>query len=227
MEALVRWRHPELGLLPPGEFIPLAEEAGLIVPIGEWVLRTACAQSRAWQASGMPPLRLSVNLSARQVRRPNLVGTVRAALEASGLDPSCLELELTESMMMQNVDATRATLQALNEMGVRLSVDDFGTGYSSLGYLKRFPIDTLKIDRSFVRDVTTDHDDAAIVTAIIAMAHRLRLRVVAEGVESEEQVEFLRKYACDDLQGYLLGRPVPAEQFAEWLGARRGRPTAR
>jgi diguanylate cyclase (GGDEF)-like protein len=222
MEALVRWNHPEMGLVPPMEFIPLAEETGLIVPLGEWVLRTACAQSRAWQQAGFPPLRLAVNLSARQVQRKNFVALVESILAATGFDAGSLELELTESMIMQNTETTRAHLLAVNEMGVRLSVDDFGTGYSSLGYLKRFPIDTLKIDKSFVRDVTTDGDDAAIVTAIIAMAHQLRLRVVAEGVENEGQLEFLQRYGCDEMQGYLVSRPVPAEAFADILSGRAG-----
>lgn len=227
MEVLVRWQHPEMGLVPPMEFIPLAEETGLIVSIGEWVMRSACAQARAWQAAGLRALRVAVNLSARQVHRKNFVGTVAGVLEETGLDPACLELELTESMIMQNTDAVRATLLALSEMGVRISVDDFGTGYSSLSYLKRFPINTLKIDKSFVRDVTIDGDDAAIVTAIIAMAHRLRLRVVAEGVENEGQLEFLRRYSCDEMQGYLFSRPVPAGDFADLLASRRVLPLAR
>ncbi len=227
LEALVRWKHPEMGLVPPMEFIPLAEETGLIVPLGEWVMRTACAQNRAWQAAGLPALRLAVNLSARQVHRKNFVGTVARILEETGVDPCCLELELTESMIMQNTDAVRASLLALSEMGVRISVDDFGTGYSSLSYLKRFPINTLKIDKSFVRDVTTDGDDAAIVTAIIAMAHRLRLRVVAEGVENDGQLEFLRRYSCDEMQGYLFSRPVPAPDFANLMAARRTLPLGR
>ncbi|HEX7127277.1 MAG TPA: EAL domain-containing protein [Thermodesulfobacteriota bacterium] len=228
MEALIRWKHPEMGLVPPMEFIPLAEETGLIVAIGEWVLRTACAQARAWQAAGLPALRVAVNLSARQVHRKNFVGMVAQVLEETGLDPSCLELELTESMIMQNTDSVRFSLLALSEVGVKLSVDDFGTGYSSLSYLKRFPIHTLKIDKSFVRDVTVDGDDAAIVTAIIAMAHRLRLRVVAEGVENDGQLEFLRRYNCDEMQGYLFSRPVAAPEFGELLASGRtlapGRP---
>ncbi len=227
MEALIRWKHPDMGFVSPMEFIPLAEETGLIVALGEWVMRTACAQTRAWQAAGLPALRVAVNLSARQVHRKNFVGTVAQVLEETGLDPGCLELELTESMIMQNTDAVRFSLLALSEVGVRISVDDFGTGYSSLSYLKRFPIHTLKIDKSFVRDVTIDGDDAAIVTAIIAMAHRLRLRVVAEGVENEGQLDFLRRYSCDEMQGYLFSRPVAAAEFADILASGRMLPPGR
>ncbi len=214
-EALLRWRHPELGLIAPMEFIPLAEETGLIIPIGEWALRAACDQSRAWQAAGHPPIRMAVNLSARQFHEAELVKTVTRALDNSGLDPRYLDLELTEGSLMQNTQTTTALLNALNAMGVQFSVDDFGTGYSSLSYLKRFPIDTLKIDRSFVRDSTTDPDDAAIVTAIIAMAHSLGIRTIAEGVETREQLQFLCKHRCEEIQGYLVSAPVPAAEFAK------------
>jgi diguanylate cyclase (GGDEF)-like protein len=230
-EALVRWRHPTLGLLMPGEFIAVAEENGLIVPLGDWVLRTACAQNRGWQRAGLPPIRVVVNLSGRQLRQGTLTETVRAALDASGLEPRWLGLELTESMLMDRHHEGVAALQALRAMGLRLSIDDFGTGYSSLSYLKHFPVDTLKIDRCFVRDLTTVPDDAAITSAIIAMAHALDLRVVAEGVESEEHLTFLRSQGCDEVQGHLLGRPVTADRFAEWLArpraiARSARRTA-
>ncbi len=216
-EALVRWRHPTLGLLLPGEFIAIAEENGLIVPLGDWVLRTACAQNRGWQRAGLPPIRVMVNLSSRQLRQGTLTETVRAALEASELEPRWLGLELTESMLMERQHEGVAALQALRAMGLRLSIDDFGTGYSSLSYLKHFPVDTLKIDRCFVRDLATVPDDAAITSAIIAMAHALDLKVVAEGVETEEHVTFLRSQGCDEVQGHLLGRPVVPERFAEWL----------
>ncbi len=221
LEALVRWNHPDLGLVAPGEFIPLAEETGLIVPIGAWVLRSACRQARAWRDTGWAGLRVAVNLSGRQLRQQNLVEVVRKALEETGLSPEGLELELTESSIMHTDELTRSTLWALHEMGIRLSIDDFGTGYSNLGYLKRFPIDSLKIDRSFVRDITIDPDDAAIATAIIAMAHNLKLDVVAEGVETNEQRTLLRERGCDAIQGFLIGRPAPAEAY----GALSERPT--
>ena len=213
MEALLRWNHPELGLVPPLDFIPLAEETGLIIPIGEWVLRTACAQARAWQDAGLPPLRLAVNLSARQFQK-DLVAQVASVLEETGLAPRYLELELTESMVMQNPEKAVATLDALDQMGVRLSIDDFGTGYSSLSYLKRFPIDTLKVDRSFVRDIPGDADDMLITTGIIGLAHSLGIQVVAEGVETSAQLSFLRAQNCDAMQGYYFSKPLPAPAFA-------------
>ncbi|HEU4589046.1 MAG TPA: EAL domain-containing protein [Gemmatimonadales bacterium] len=220
-EALVRWQHPSLGLLLPAEFVPIAEENGLIVPLGEWVLRAACAQNRAWQDAGLAPIRVVVNLSSRQLRQGTLVTTVGAALADSGLAARWLGLELTESMLMDRQHETLGALHALRSMGIQLSIDDFGTGYSSLSYLKHFPVDALKIDRSFVRDLTAVADDAAITSAIIAMAHALELKVVAEGVESEAHLSFLRSQGCDEVQGYLLGRPMPAERFAERLA--RGR----
>ncbi len=226
LEALVRWNHPDLGLVPPGEFIPLAEETGLIVPVGEWVLRQACRQARAWREAGRETLRVAVNLSGRQLRQQNLVEVIRQILEESDLPPGGLELELTESSIMHKDKLTISTLWALHEMGIRLSIDDFGTGYSNLGYLKRFPIDTLKIDRSFVRDITADPDDAAITTAIIAMAHNLKIDVVAEGVETEEQKAFLRERGCDAIQGFLIGRPMPAESWPGAPGAPGGSASA-
>jgi diguanylate cyclase (GGDEF)-like protein len=219
VEALLRWRHPDLGLLGPMEFIPLAEENGLIVPIGEWVLRTACAQVRAWQEAGLRPIRVAVNLSVRQFYQKDLVEIVARILEQTGVDSRYIEFEITESCLMQNTQAMVALLTELNRLGVRFSIDDFGTGYSSLAYLKRFPIDTLKIDRSFVCDIGTDPDDAAIVKAIIALAHSLEMRVVAEGVETPEQLHFLRTHGCDEIQGYLISRPLPADEVARQFAA--------
>ena len=216
-EALLRWEHPSLGLIEPGEFISLAEQTGLIVPIGEWVLRTACAQNKAWQLKGFRPIRISVNLSARQFQHANLSQTVSSALEESGLNPNYLELELTESLIMHNAEESVATLRELNAMGVRLSIDDFGTGYSSLNYLKRFPIHTLKIDRSFVQDVIADADDAAIVKAIISMSHSLKIEVVAESVETQAQLEFLRANRCDKMQGFVFSRAIPPEALERLL----------
>jgi diguanylate cyclase (GGDEF)-like protein/PAS domain S-box-containing protein len=210
MEALVRWNKPDTGLISPAKFIPLAEETGLIVPIGEWVLRAAAKQSKAWEDAGYPGLRTAVNLSARQFQNENLVEVVRKVLNETGLDPHRLELELTESILMQKEKNTIAVLNEINAMGVWLSIDDFGTGYSSLGYLKRFPISTLKIDQSFIRDITTNEDDKAIVTAIITLAHSLKLKVIAEAVETREQLELLRSLDCDEVQGYLFCRPLPA-----------------
>jgi diguanylate cyclase (GGDEF)-like protein len=216
-EALVRWNHPTRGLLAPGEFIPLAEETGLIVPMGEWVLRTACAQLQGWAQAGLPPLDLAVNLSARQVNHRNLGTAVTRALDESGLEPARLRLELTESMVMGHSEQMLRTIEILKSLGIEFSIDDFGTGYSSLVYLKRFPCTSLKIDQSFVRDVTTDPDDAAIATAIISLAHNLRMRVIAEGIETEEQRQFLERERCDEGQGYLFSRPVPADEFLEFL----------
>lgn len=213
MEALVRWHSPELGAVSPAEFIPLAEDSGLIIPIGEWVLRTACAQSKRWQDRGLARLRVAVNLSARQFREPNLSAKIRQTLDETGLESHCLELEITESSIMERADSAVKALGELREMGVEISVDDFGTGYSSLGYLKQLPIDTLKIDKSFVREVTTGRDSAAIVQAIIALAHNLRMKVVAEGVETEDQLRFLHLLRCNYAQGYLFSKPLPAEEF--------------
>jgi diguanylate cyclase (GGDEF)-like protein len=223
-EALVRWRHPELGLLLPSEFIPLAEENGLIVPLGEWVLQAACAQNRAWQDAGLPPIRVVVNLSSRQLKR-SLPETIARILQRTGLEARFLGLELTESLLVNHDREDTDTLHALRAMGLHLAVDDFGTGYSSFSYLKHLPLDTLKIDRSFVREIATSPDDAAITTAIIAMAHALGLRVVGEGIETEAQREALRRQGCDEMQGYLFSRPVPAPEFMPLLTAKR--PAAR
>jgi diguanylate cyclase (GGDEF)-like protein len=221
VEALLRWRHPEKGLLWPSDFLALAESTGLILAIGPWVLRTACAQARAWHAQDLRDLRVAVNLSARQFQQAELAEHVRRALRETGLPASCLELEITETNAMQNTEATVRTLAELKALGVRISIDDFGIGYSSLGTLKRLPLDTIKIDRSFIRDITTDPDDAAIVSAVIGMAHTLKLTVVAEGVDTEEQLTFLRGHGCDLMQGHLFGPAAPAEECGEGL-ARHG-----
>ena len=217
VEALVRWNHPDKGLLSPKTFIPLAEDTGLIVPIGEWVLRTACAQNKAWHAAGFEQLQVTVNISSSQFRQKNFLETVTKALNDTGMDPSCLELELTESIFMETTETTISTLKALKAIGARISIDDFGTGYSSLSYLKRFPIDTLKIDRAFVRDITTDPDDRAIVKAIIAMSHSLNLRVIAEGVETTQQLSLLSQQGSDGIQGHLFSPPLPPHSFLELL----------
>lgn len=216
-EALIRWQHPGLGLLPPAEFIQVAEDSGLIVPLGEWTLRAACLQNKSWQDAGLDPLRIGVNLSARQFQQPNLVETVALILKGTGLDPRFLELELTEGSIMKDPDQAIGKLHELKNMGVKISIDDFGTGYSSLSYLKRFPIDTLKIDQSFVSEINTDSDDAAIVTAIIDLAHALKLNVIAEGVETEEQLDYLLRLKCDEVQGYLFSQPLSVEAFTELL----------
>ncbi|MDF3036817.1 MAG: hypothetical protein K0S28_2091, partial [Paucimonas sp.] len=213
MEALIRWQHPELGMVPPIRFIGVAEETGLIVPIGDWVFRTACAQNKAWQDAGLCHLRVSINLSARQFAQPDLLQTIKDALRETGLEARYLEIELTESLMMSDVENAIHILQALKELGVYLSIDDFGTGYSSLAYLKRFPIDVLKIDRSFVSDIPANANDAAITSSIIALAHSLELEVVAEGVETAEQLAFLQQRNCDVVQGYYFSRPVPVTDF--------------
>lgn len=224
MEALVRWQHPEHGLLAPDTFIPLAEETGLIVPLGQWILNTACAQTRSWHRQGFTPLRVAINLSARQFQEPELVESVLKVLKKNELSPEHLELELTESILMKDVDITTMLLRWLSKNGIRIAIDDFGTGYSSLMYLKRFPISTLKIDSSFIRDMLTNEDSAALVTAINSMAQTLKLRVVAEGVETEEQLEFLRGLNCDEIQGFLFSRPVPPEEFTELLRSGRRLP---
>ncbi|MEN3354461.1 MAG: diguanylate cyclase [Betaproteobacteria bacterium] len=217
MEALIRWRHPHRGLLLPDEFIPLAEDTGLIVPIGRWIITEACAQNKAWQSTGLHELRVGVNISGAQFRQKDLLDTVAHALSASNLAPECLELEITETVVMQNPSEAVVILEKLSQMGVQIAIDDFGTGYSSLSYLKRFPIDKLKIDRSFVRDVSSSMDDAAIVRATIGLAHNLRLRVVAEGVETEDQLQFLRSLGCDEYQGYYKSKPLPAAEFERSL----------
>jgi diguanylate cyclase (GGDEF)-like protein len=218
MEALLRWNHPRLGQVAPERFIGLAEETGLIVPIGAWVLRSAVMQNRAWQRAGFGPLRVAVNLSARQFAEPGLAGQVGAVLAESGLAPDSLEIEVTESSVMTDVDEAIATMKELKAMGVAMSIDDFGTGYSSLAYLKRFPVDVLKIDRSFVHDVASDPDNAAMVKAIIALARGLRMRVIAEGVETRAQLDYLRVQGCDLVQGYLYSRALPVTEFEQFLG---------
>ncbi len=218
VEALLRWHHRELGLIPPEKFIPLAEETGLIVSIGEWVLKTACAQNKAWQDTlELPSLSVAVNLSARQFQQSNLVDMVTQILSETQLNHQCLELEITESVAMKNVSLTQTTLRELSKMGVSISIDDFGTGYCSLSYLKNFPIHCLKIDRSFVRDLKNDNNDAAITTAIIALAHGLNLAVVAEGVETKEQRNLLRILNCELMQGYLFSRPLSTEDTTKLL----------
>ena len=216
-EALIRWHHPDMGLVSPTLFIPMAEEIGLIIPIGDWVLHTACAQNKAWQDAGLPPISVSVNLSARQFKQEGLVDSVAEALKNMGLDAKHLELELTESMVMNSAELFITKLQELEDLGVQLSIDDFGTGYSSLSYLKRFPLHHLKIDQSFVRDIATDTDDAAITSTVISLGHSLNLKVIAEGVETEEQVAFLREHHCDEMQGYYFSKPLPAKEFASLL----------
>lgn len=223
-EALIRWHHAEQGMIPPGRFIPLAEETGLIGPISDWVLEEALRQCRDWRVAGMPPLRVAVNLSALQFRQRNLYEQVSGLLRRYDLPPGVLELELTETLLMQGVERTLATLHELTVLGVGIAIDDFGTGYSSLSYLKRFPIQKLKIDRSFVGDITTDSNDATMVRTIILMAHSLNLRVVAEGVESAAQADFLRVAGCEMAQGYLYGKPLPAAQFVELLKTQAGPP---
>jgi diguanylate cyclase (GGDEF)-like protein/PAS domain S-box-containing protein len=213
VEALLRWNHPELGMLSPAQFIPMAEETGLIVPIGRWVLNAACREAVKWQEHGLPRVSISVNISARQFSDENLLRDIADALTASRLDPALLELELTESMVMQNIDHTMTLLAQIKRMGVRLAIDDFGIGYSSLSNLKRFPIDTLKVDRSFIRDIPGDSEDKAITEAIVAMGHSLNLTVVAEGVETREQAMFLHEQHCDELQGFLFSKPLPSDQF--------------
>ena len=213
-EALIRWRHPELGLVPPDRFIPIAENNGLIVPIGEWVLKTACAQAKQWQDDGHAPVTMAVNVSAVQFRQEGFADLVKRVLTETGLPPEYLELELTESLLLSNVDVVFATLQGLKEVGLLLAIDDFGTGYSSLSYLKQFPVGKLKIDRSFIRDIAFDIDDAAITTAIISMAKSLRLKVIAEGVETEAQMSFLREHRCDEMQGYYFSKPISPDQAA-------------
>ena len=216
-EALIRWQHPDMGLVSPMQFIPLAEETGLIVPIGSWVLRTACAQARAWQEQGLQKMRMAVNISSRQFSQVGLLDEVVGVLDQSGLDADLLELEITESMLMDDPEQTVALLNELKAIGIHLAIDDFGTGYSSLAYLKRFPVSSLKIDRSFVKDVPFDADDVAITLAIVGLAHNLRIRVTAEGVETEAQRAFLRRHGCDEIQGYLVGRPLPIEEFVKLL----------
>jgi EAL domain-containing protein (putative c-di-GMP-specific phosphodiesterase class I) len=218
VEALIRWHHPQRGLVPPAQFIPIAEECGFIVKIGRWVLHEACRQARVWQDAGLPRMRMAINVSAVELRAKDFVSGVRAVLTEMRLEPRYVELELTETFLIQDSSSTLAVLLALKEMGVQLALDDFGTGYSSLSYLRRFPIATVKIDRSFIRDLTTDSDDATIVGAVITMGNRLHMRVVAEGVETPQQLAFLQEQNCPEAQGYHFSRPMVAEEFAKLLG---------
>ena len=217
-EALIRWRHPQLGVISPEEFIPLAEETGLIVSIGEWVLRTACKQNRKWQGLGLPKMGVSINLSPRQFQQANLVEMVSKVLNETGLEPEYLELEITETIAMYNESYVIAKLRALKNLGVKIAIDDFGTGYSSLSYLKKFPFHTLKIDKSFIRDIEDDSDDNKIITTIIAMAHNLKVNVIAEGVETAEQLQFLQQQKCNEVQGYLFSKPLSVEEFHKTFG---------
>jgi diguanylate cyclase (GGDEF)-like protein/PAS domain S-box-containing protein len=220
VEALARWHHPELGVVPPAEFIPIAEETGLIGALGSWVLKEACRQAIEWQRAGLPHVAIAVNVSALQLRSPDFLGAVQQALRESGLEAHWLEIELTESVLMHEAESTLSTLRSLGALGIRIAVDDFGTGYSSLAYLRRLPIDKLKIDRSFVRDLGAETDASVIVSTIVRMAHSLKLKVLAEGVESSEQVTLLRAQGCDEMQGYWLARPLPADAFAEYFRER-------
>ncbi|MDP9011383.1 MAG: EAL domain-containing protein [Pseudomonadota bacterium] len=220
-EALLRWQHPLRGAIPPSEFIPIAEESGLIGSIGSWVVREACRQARAWQVAGLPPLRVAVNLSPSQFRQGDIVAMIRDALDQAGLEPRFLEVELTETTVMSDPEESIAVLEQLSAMGVLVSIDDFGTGYSSMSYLRRFPIDKLKIDRGFISEVLSSPDDASIVRAIISLAHSLRLKVVAEGVESTGQLEFLKSLGCDQYQGFLFSRALPAPEFEALVRSRR------
>jgi EAL domain-containing protein (putative c-di-GMP-specific phosphodiesterase class I) len=217
VEALLRWTHPERGMLPPAQFIPLAEETGLIVPIGRWVLKEACRQNMAWQRRGLRPVSMAVNLSPRQFVDESLLQDIDDALATSGMSPVLLQLEVTESMVMRNVPRAIKVLDAVQSRGIRLAIDDFGTGYSSMSLMKQFPIDTIKIDRSFVRDLPDDTEDQAIAQAIIGMGKALGMTVVAEGVETTEQEAFLRDNACDEMQGFLFSRPIRPEQLADLL----------
>ncbi|MFZ5990062.1 MAG: putative bifunctional diguanylate cyclase/phosphodiesterase, partial [Bacillota bacterium] len=217
MEGLLRWYRPGFGLVPPMDFIPLAEESGLIIPIGEWVLRTACRQNKEWIDSGIEPLIIAVNLSARQFQQQNLVEAIEKALLETGLPPTLLELEITESTAMEDLNFTIEVLTQLRDKGIRISLDDFGTGYSSLNYLKRLPINTLKIDKSFVHDITSNANEEAIAKSVISLAHKMMLTVVAEGVETNEQLSFLKEQRCDKVQGYLFSKPLPADEIEKLL----------
>lgn len=217
VEALARWQHPQKGLTLPADFIPLAEETGLINEIGQWVIREACAQAQRWRELSIAPINMAVNLSARQLGNRDIISIVRSALEESQMDPSLLEFEITETSLMSNIESTRGILDEMQALGVSFSIDDFGTGHSSLAYLKKLPISSLKIDQSFVQGLPSDEDDSAIVTATIAMAHSMGLRVIAEGVASMEQADFLEARGCDEMQGFHLGRPIPADEMEALL----------
>jgi EAL domain-containing protein (putative c-di-GMP-specific phosphodiesterase class I) len=219
-EALIRWRHPDRGLVPPSQFVPIAEDSGLIVPIGQWVLREACRQARAWQRAGLPRVPVAVNVSAVEFRQPGFLDSVRVSLEETRLESRYLELELTESVVMAHADSTVPLLRKLKDLGLQLALDDFGTGYSSLSYLKDFPIDALKVDESFIRGISDDLQGAPIVLAIISMGKSLHHRVIAEGIETAEQFAFLQAQGCNEGQGFYFNRPLPAHQFAERVMAR-------
>jgi diguanylate cyclase (GGDEF)-like protein len=217
VEALLRWNHPDRGLIQPLKFVPIAEESGLIVPIGQWVLLEACRQARTWMEPGLPPIRIAVNVSALQFAAKDFLSSVRAALISTGMDPHNLELELTETVLMQDVESAVQTLRALKAIGVQLAVDDFGVGYSSFSYLRKFPLDALKVDRSFINDISSNPHNATILSALIGIGKSLNQRVVAEGVETEEQLHFLQKQGCSEGQGYFFCRPIIAEKFAQFL----------
>jgi diguanylate cyclase (GGDEF)-like protein len=212
-EALVRWNHPERGLLLPKDFLPLAEETGFITTIDEWVLRTVCTQAKSWKDAGLDSFCVTVNLSARQFQSPDLVKMISSTLEETGMAPSCLDIEVTENTAMSNIEQTASQLRELSEMGVHISIDDFGTGYSSLNYLKKLPIERIKIDKSFIQDIAVNSDDRAIISAVTSMARKMGIRTVAEGVETEEQFAFVKEAGCDEMQGFLFSRPVPADEF--------------
>jgi EAL domain-containing protein (putative c-di-GMP-specific phosphodiesterase class I) len=216
-EALVRWRHPERGVLDPVHFVPLAEEMGYLAAIDEWVLRTACTQVRGWHNAGLTHLCVAVNLSAKQFQKADLIESITGILGETGLDPEHLAVEITESVVMRNLDLILPTMNKLAEMGVGISIDDFGTGYSSLNYLKKLPVQKLKIDKSFIRDIAIAPEDGAIVGAVITMAGKLKMTVIAEGVETKEQMEHLRSLGCNEMQGYLFSKPIPADKFGEFL----------
>jgi diguanylate cyclase (GGDEF)-like protein len=217
MEALIRWKHPTMGMIPPVEFIPIAEKTGLIHKLGEWVLETACDKLKEWESTGYNDISIAVNLSAIQFQQKDLLGNIREVISKTGANPRLLELEITESTIMEDLDSATAIMRELHKEGIRISIDDFGTGYSSLNHLKRFPISTVKVDRSFVRDLTTDPDDAAIVGAIISMAHGMGMRIIAEGVETEQQLEYLRRLRCDEVQGFLFSKALPEDEIEELL----------
>ena len=227
LEALLRWQHPDLGLVPPDKFIRIAENSGLIVPIGEWVVRTACRQARKWQDEGLPAVSVAVNVSAVQFRQEGFCELIRRVLHETGLAPQYLELELTESLLLANADLMLSVVQELKAMGVTLAIDDFGTGYSSFSYLRQFRVSKLKIDRVFIRDVAVNPDDAAITSAIISMAKSLRLKVIAEGVEDEAQMSFLRAHQCDEIQGYFFSKPLAVDKAADKLRSHGPEPQAR
>jgi EAL domain-containing protein (putative c-di-GMP-specific phosphodiesterase class I) len=216
-EALIRWRHPELGIIPPVKFISIAEESGLIVPLGKWVLQTACRQNKSWQDSGYNKIVISVNISVKQLYQENILDMVQGILDDTGLEPKYLEFEITENVMMHNTEKMLKIMQRIKALGISISIDDFGTGFSSLSYLKQFSADIIKIDRAFIKDVNSNPNDAAITSAIINMAHSLNLRVIAEGVENHEQLGFLKSKNCNEVQGYLCGKPIMKDEFRELL----------